>query len=129
MRKLLAVLVLMALGACTGLAALEPGRLKAESDPKGEISILPVGRPLPAPGTEVSLRVRFDVKNATTRLLQLPVIEARVIGADGKLRGFFGIQLTAPLAAGESSRYLLRSDAVTVRFDDTIVLVPVRQAP
>lgn len=69
------------------------------------------------------------MKNATTRLLKLPVIEARVVGADGNLRGFFGIQLTTPLAAGESSRYLLRSDAVTVRFDDTIVLVPVRQAP
>jgi hypothetical protein len=128
MRKLLAVLVSVVLGACTGLSALEPGLFKAEPDPKGEISILPVGRPSPAPGTESPLRVRFDVKNATSRLLPLPVIEARVLGADGSLRGFFGIQLTVPLAAGESSRYLIRSDAVTVRYDDTIVLVPVRDA-
>src|ERR1700743_3528104 len=114
MRKLFAVLASMALGACTGLAASEPGLLRAEADLKSEISILPVDRPSPAPGTEAPLRVHFDVKNATTRLVPLPVIEARVIGADGVLRGFFGIQLTAPLAVGESSHYLLRSDAVTV---------------
>jgi hypothetical protein len=130
MRKLLAVVASMtfgaALGACAGLAASQPELLKAEPDLIGEISIRPVSRPLPARGAEASLKVHFDVKNTTASPIHLPVIEVRVIGADGVLRGYFGVQLTSSLAAGESSRYFVHSDAVTVRSDDTIVLVPVR---
>jgi hypothetical protein len=128
-RKLFAILVLFLLSTRAGLAlsgSVGPALLKAEADSRGEISIRPVDRPLPTAGTEVPLRLHFEIKNLTKRALHLPVIEMRVFGADGVLRSYFGIQFTDSLAATESRRFFFHTDVIRVRQDDRVVLVPIR---
>jgi hypothetical protein len=99
--------------------------LKAESDPKEEWSIKVIEGPTVPLNGEASLRVRFEMQNISSRTVRQPEIEIRVIGPDGAFRGFYGTRLLPFLAAGEKRRFFLRTDSLTVRNGDTIVLVPV----
>jgi hypothetical protein len=115
-------IVVVSTGWVQGLGAA-PETFTADVDPNGQILILPVARVSP---DGAGVRVVFELQNTGRELLERPEIELRVIGPDGKLRGFVGFKLDFSVAPGEKVRSFLHTGSLSAQSEDTVLLRPTR---